>query len=177
VDRILAYLSNIGEAPGALYSLNGTPAREEKTVTNKMKSRFRCPSRHNMTTLSFDAVLPSTISQIERPNPPSSNSRNDLYIVVAPVCLVDWVYIVSCRQLVHESSLGSTSTPCRSESTPLYCSQHIRFGVESRFKPKRLSWRYLGRASTTAAFRFYYTGLECDWRPVVVVELCRRWFS
>jgi hypothetical protein len=33
VDRILACLSNIiGEAPGtgALYSLNGTPAREEK---------------------------------------------------------------------------------------------------------------------------------------------------
>jgi hypothetical protein len=32
VDRILAHLSNIGEAPGALYSFNGTPAREEKNV-------------------------------------------------------------------------------------------------------------------------------------------------
>jgi len=30
VDRILAHLSNIGEAQGALYSFNGTPAREGK---------------------------------------------------------------------------------------------------------------------------------------------------
>jgi len=42
VDRILARLSNIGEAPGALYSLNGTPAREEKNGHEQHDSG--CPS-------------------------------------------------------------------------------------------------------------------------------------